>query len=283
MIESLYLKFFDQTYGKRDWPFFDPNGLLPTVQLVTELSKRSSPLRILVIGDYSGRDTILLEALGFAPDVLDLSRPAHFTDNNRGSFIEANLDEERDLQKINATYDLIVLCEVIEHVFHDFRLLQFLRSRLAENGRLLFSTPLINPLIVHASDSVDFHVQVYTPRQLLRLFDRAGFHAEEQAVRGVILNYWPTIPFRAMVFLRKKILGDRQAFLSVVRWSQRLYRWGSRSNLARWLSMWSWAYGYLAVLRPCDPSVDFHELNKKEFLTCHQADSPHKDASCVCS
>ncbi len=282
MIEDLYLKFFDQAYGRCDWPFFDPNGLLPTVQLTAALSKRSPTQRILVIGDYSGRDTIFLETLGYAPDVLDLSRPAHFTERNRGVFIEANLDEEQGLQKISGTYDLIILCEVLEHVFHDFRVLEFLRSRLTRDGRLLFSTPLINPLIQHASDSVDFHVQVYTPRQLLRLFDRAGFRAETQAVRGVILNFWPSIPFRTMVFLRKKMFGERRAFLSVVRWSLRLYRWGERSRFARWCSMWSWAYGFLAVLQPCESKVDFGELNKNEFITRHQSEEARRTDSIAC-
>jgi hypothetical protein len=263
-LKNQYLSFFDRHYGKLDWPFFDPNGLLPTWHLLSQIVDLPKSTRILIIGDYSLRDTLLLQSIGFKPDLVDLERPPK-SENLQGAFIKASLDDSADFKNISGTYDVIVLCEVLEHLFHDCQALTFLRSKLSEKGVLVFSTPLINPLIKRASDQAPFHVQVYTPDQLNRLFARAGFSPSNFIIRGFLCNFWYSFPIRVLLWMLRKTFGERTAFMAVVSLTGKLYEDGT-CEMVRWLSMWSWAYGCLTILNPVDPSQRLEELNKRTFL-----------------
>lgn len=261
-----YLAFFDSHYRKVDWPFFDPNGLLPSWHMLSEIHTLPRTARILVIGDYSMRDTTLLEALGFSPDMVDLDRPPG-SDKLRGKFIKVNLDDREQHNKIEDRYDAIIFCEVSEHLFNDCQALTFLCSRLKPEGVLIFSTPLVNPLLTNASDKADFHVQVYTPKQLERLFGNAGLSASRFVIRGALCNWWYSLPVRGFVWGLRKSFGERKAFQVVLEITRQLHHAGNNCGSFKRLSKWSWAYGCLAVLKPSVSKVDFDELNRKEFLT----------------
>ena len=100
------------------------------------------------------------------------------------------------------TFDLVVACEVIEHVAHPLDLLTHLREFLKPEGRLLLTTPngshLRNRLPTYAEvkdfselesrqfmPDADGHLFLFTPQELIDLVAMAGMKVEQ-------LNCWGT-------------------------------------------------------------------------------------------
>lgn len=98
-------------------------------------------------------------------------------------------------------FDLVLACEVIEHVAHPGELLEHLRTFLQPNGRLLLTTPngsyFRNKLPTYSEVSnfdeletrqfmpdADGHLFLLTPRELYELAASAGLVVERLAVWG---------------------------------------------------------------------------------------------------
>lgn len=261
------MEFYDRCHGRVSWHFFDVHWLVPSLGLLEELVGRGPGVKVLVVGDYAGRDMPLLHALGLTPDAAGLVRPPWLKDMKGGAWIDVDLDRREERGRIEGAYDVVVFQESLEHLFHDAEALAFLRSRLLPGGAIWFSTPMNNPLLgCRAMDHPTAHVQAFSIRQLGRLFDHCGLRAEQEEVRGFPMNLWYSVPARGVVWLLRRFAGERRAFqtvLSIAAWVQGL---GRRSRSCRWLSAWTWCYGYLAVLRPAEPELDFSSLNRAKYL-----------------
>jgi 2-polyprenyl-3-methyl-5-hydroxy-6-metoxy-1,4-benzoquinol methylase len=135
-----------------------------------------------------------------------------------GNFFE--LDPER-----LGTFDLVVACEVIEHVAHGNEMLAHLRRFLRPGGTLLLTTPngsyCRSKLPTHSQvkdfaalearqfkPDADGHLFLYTPKELERLCHEAGFAQVDIALSVTPflsghagLRFLPSHPALAPVYL----------------------------------------------------------------------------------
>jgi hypothetical protein len=65
-------------------------------------------------------------------------------------------------------YDLIIMCDILEHLPHDFSALEHARTVLAANGHIFLSIP-------YAHDLERTHVRAYSYVTLSRLLALAGY------------------------------------------------------------------------------------------------------------
>jgi SAM-dependent methyltransferase len=222
------------------------------------------------VGDYSLRDVRLLGFLGYRVEVADLAPIPGLTEKER--FIEVDLNDAVAIRgRLDGPYHLIILGNVLEHVPNDALALASLSEKLAPNGRLILDVPLINPFARFPQDKPDYHIQAYTPRILDRLTGLCGLETERRVYRGVLLNWWYTLPFRGLVWLSRRALGEHRTFGSIVRLAGRLLACGERSRVFRWFCPWSWAYGCLLTLRRAPARASMAEVNRREFLARPEA------------
>jgi len=164
------------------------------LQLLGQLGVSKSS-RILDIG--SSRLTELLaerfetsvDSLGFGPD-----RPS--TTGQHFQFDLNQAQDEAGWRRDLAAYDVVVMAEVIEHLYTAPQLvLAFVRTLLQDGGLLLIQTPNAaslqkrikmamgrNPYEMIRLDTTNpGHFREYTIRELRRLAEGAGFRVERQA------------------------------------------------------------------------------------------------------
>lgn len=76
-----------------------------------------------------------------------------------------------------ASYDLCLLCDVIEHVADDEALLRIVRERMTDDGRVLITVPAFQLLFTHHDRALK-HFRRYTLAQLERVSILAEFELE---------------------------------------------------------------------------------------------------------
>jgi SAM-dependent methyltransferase len=128
---------------------------------------------VLNAGAGLGSFTTLLEQRGFAVTSGDVSDAAlaHLAGRTRGSVVRADLV---DLPFAEASFDAVVLGEVLEHVEADDVALSEVYRVLAPGGKLALSVPA-NPDWFGASDMWAGHFRRYRKRELVELVRAAGF------------------------------------------------------------------------------------------------------------
>lgn len=113
---------------------------------------------------------------------VDLSAPVVAQLNRLGG--EAILGEITDLPFPAARFDLVVACDVVEHVADDRRACRELQRVLKPGGRLLVSVPL------HSANWTEFdamvgHARRYDVEELRTLLAEHGFTVEQSAAFGM--------------------------------------------------------------------------------------------------
>ncbi|MFQ5442620.1 MAG: class I SAM-dependent methyltransferase [Thermodesulfobacteriota bacterium] len=112
-------------------------------------------------------------------------------------------------------YDLILLLDVLEHVPDDLSFLAGdIKKRLAENGRILISTPAFNALY-SSHDEFLGHFRRYNVRKLKGLVEKAG-------LKGLSSGYFFTLLLLPRVFLvcAEKIFRVKAANRGVGGWEK---------------------------------------------------------------
>jgi len=126
------------------------------------------------------------------------------------------------LPEKTGTFDLVIACEVIEHVAHPVELLKHLRRFIEPGGHLLLTTPNGSyfrnrlPTFSEVTNFDDFeanqfkpdadgHLFLFTPHELAEAATSAGFSAEH-------LSLWGTPLLNGHVFFR---LFSGRSFLRV--------------------------------------------------------------------
>lgn len=84
----------------------------------------------------------------------------------------------------NASFDLVVACDVIEHVEDDVRVFTELNRVLAPAGRLIFSVPLHSARWTVFDDYVG-HARRYDPAALVDLIARHDLQVEQSVAYGM--------------------------------------------------------------------------------------------------
>jgi 2-polyprenyl-3-methyl-5-hydroxy-6-metoxy-1,4-benzoquinol methylase len=166
--------------------------LSSSIQPLGELTKKAQKdfsrlgdlngLRILEIGPGLGHLALLMQEKGGGHvDVLDLvpnymlSLPRVF----KGDKIEADIQDLSSVSIPDETYDLVVMCDVLEHVLRPADALLTVLSLLKPGGRLYLRSPSFEPLVQY-SQSLGcpweaVHLRTYTPYLLGLEVKSCGF------------------------------------------------------------------------------------------------------------
>lgn len=187
--------------------------------------------RLLEIGCGAGDLLVHLAAEGFEPSCVETSPEARAEASGR--FLRARVDvspAER-LEDVEGNFEVIVACEVLEHIRDDEAALREWASRLVPGGRLLLTVP------AHArrfgpSDAWAGHCRRYDRADLERLAEAAGVRIERLLCYAFPLGHLIE-PVRNLVNRRRV---SREGGTPV---SQRTARSGIERNIEhrfRWLS-----------------------------------------------
>lgn len=95
------------------------------------------------------------------------------------------------------SFDTVIAGEIIEHLEKPVRFLRGCYRLLRPNGRLILSTPnpyyppyiILNWLLIRKYFYAEEHLFAFTPRLLMRLCERAGFHIEGVFSGGIVLPF----------------------------------------------------------------------------------------------
>ncbi len=133
-----------------------------------------SKKEILNVGSFWGRDYFYLKKKGKNVTNIDI------VDNGLPCTIIADItDENFSLKK---KFDVVLIAEVLEHLFKDFKALQNAREVLREDDYLIITVSFFN-------DFADYHVRVYTPKTIKRLLESEGFKIEKIIYRGNLISF----------------------------------------------------------------------------------------------
>ncbi|MBN2329537.1 MAG: class I SAM-dependent methyltransferase [Candidatus Omnitrophica bacterium] len=130
-----------------------------------------------------------------SPKALDYCRKRGLTRLHR-------IDAQQPLPEANpfhASFDLILLLDVLEHLDDEIAVLQILRAWLKPGGSLIVSVPAF-PCLWSGEDVVSHHRRRYTKKSLRRTLRRAGFHT----VRETYFNFF-LFPLQASAILANRL------------------------------------------------------------------------------
>ena len=171
---------YDATFGLI-LPQFDwvpaPRYLMRRERILTFLQDQCPKGRLLEIGCGTGAMLEDFCRLGYTCDAVEISEAA------LGIARSVHQGKE-DLTLFNSFpdgkfeyYDVIVSCEVIEHIEDDITELRKWGSALKKGGVLIISTPA-NPKNFNALDRWAGHFRRYTKASLGEICNKAGLHPE---------------------------------------------------------------------------------------------------------
>jgi SAM-dependent methyltransferase len=168
---GFYDAFWEKTYLTRPesfntWPVM--SSLLPTAAMRLEVGPGLRP-RLPIAGTR----------------FIDISPPVVARLNAEGGI--ARSGEITSLPFEPASFDLVVACDVIEHVADDRRAFAELSRVLKPEGRLIFSVPL-HPAHWTEFDDYVGHARRYEPAELTGLIARNGLVVEKSVVYGMQSN-----------------------------------------------------------------------------------------------
>jgi len=99
----------------------------------------------------------------------------HLTNEQCATRSNANIRYENDWHRTgSSSFDLCLLCDVIEHVADDRALLELVRDRLNDNGQALVTVPAFQALFTNHDRALK-HFRRYTLTQLESVIATAGF------------------------------------------------------------------------------------------------------------
>jgi len=144
----------------------------------------SEPLRILDAGCGSGRNMVELARRGTVTGV-ELSSPSVEKARERGcgEVIEGSVLE---MPFADASFDLAVSLDVIEHLEDDLGALRELRRVVAPGGALLLTVPAYQWLW-SGHDEINHHQRRYTMRSLRTVAEQAGWQQERTSYFNSLL------------------------------------------------------------------------------------------------
>jgi SAM-dependent methyltransferase len=165
-------------------------------ELITRLvgeQKTGPNFRILDAGCGTGQMLKHLEELGDAIGI-DTSTQALTFAQSRGvkKLVQGSIT---DVPFPEATFDCIVVLDVIEHVEDDSKILQSLHQVLKPGGRLIVTVPAYK-LLWSAHDEINHHKRRYTATHLRQLMEEAGYSVDR-------VTYCNTIFFLPVFAIRK--------------------------------------------------------------------------------
>lgn len=163
-------------------------------QLLEWMSKRP-PSRVLDVGCCDGRFGALLREQGHHVTGVDIAKHDNVGEN-LDAFIEADLNQGLP-EGLDATYDVVIAADVLEHTVDPHQLLTQLREVLTPRGVVLASVPNFAhwyPRLRVALGRFDYdrrgildsgHIRFFTGRSFERLVRRANLDITRRGVVGL--------------------------------------------------------------------------------------------------
>ena len=173
------------------------------LDLINLIDKKSQNLKVLEIGAAYGETLFYLKQNGIASEVVgvDIFEDAKNKQNYKplDQFIFGDI-EKIDLPEYFQHFDLILLADVLEHLFEPKSVLETLKKYLKEDGKIIISMPNIRYYsalykIVFKGDFkyeesgiFDYtHVRFYCRKNIQDLLETAGYKVLKQ--ESSIINY----------------------------------------------------------------------------------------------
>ena len=173
------------------------------LDLINLIDKKSQNLKVLEIGAAYGETLFYLKQNGIASEVVgvDIFEDAKNKQNYKplDQFIFGDI-EKIDLPEYFQHFDLILLPDVLEHLFEPKSVLETLKKYLKEDGKIIISMPNIRHYsalykIVFKGDFkyeesgiFDYtHVRFYCRKNIQALLETAGYKVLNQ--ESSIINY----------------------------------------------------------------------------------------------
>lgn len=243
---------------------------LPSSEYVTTIHRFvETKDRVLVIGDAGGRDSYFLCISGKQVVVLDIAPQA------LPSMVLG--DVSAGLPFFDASFDAVVMAEVIEHLIDDIAALWEIRRVLKDDGILALTVPFFH-------DDADYHVRVHSPLSIKRLLAACGFRVLEYVERGggfaeLLHSRWL---FRMALHLSSFLVfsvSRRTVYEPVNRVLAAVDEYFGRHEYSLW-HRWSQHYG--AMLKCCKgPVINYQAINRAVFANLTQGiekrgDEPEK-------
>ncbi len=173
------------------------------LDLINLIDKKSQNLKVLEIGAAYGETLFYLKQNGIASELVgvDIFEDAKNKQNYKplDQFIFGDI-EKIDLPEYFQHFDLILLADVLEHLFEPKSVLETLKKYLKEDGKIIISMPNIRYYsalykIVFKGDFkyeesgiFDYtHVRFYCRKNIQELLETAGYKVLKQ--ESSIINY----------------------------------------------------------------------------------------------
>lgn len=160
---------FSYSVGRTIVNFCQRSGIMPEYS------------RVLIVGAAGGRDFNWLTGFGYAVDLLDLGDHSWCQSTYIG-----DVCRPETWTQINTKYDVIVMCDILEHLPEDFAALKYARTVLKDEGYLFLSVP-------YRHDPEPTHVRSYSEATIKRLLAYAGYDAVWKRDRPGLLEAYPVL------------------------------------------------------------------------------------------
>jgi 2-polyprenyl-3-methyl-5-hydroxy-6-metoxy-1,4-benzoquinol methylase len=177
----------------------------PLLQMISEfaaLSKNREPLRILDIGCGNGSLTNLIAQNGYEVVGLEESESGvQFANQNFPTcqFIQGSIYNIPYAQLGN-NFDIVIACEVIEHLFYPKQLVRNVKKCLNKNGLLIITTPYngyLKNLIIAATGKMDQHLTTLWDGGHIKFFSVATMTAllESEGCSNIKFKFAGRLPY----------------------------------------------------------------------------------------
>jgi SAM-dependent methyltransferase len=212
--------------------------------------------QVLIIGDGGGRDYYSLKLLGKRPLVMDV---AHQSIIRELVIADAN----SPLPFAPASFDAVVMAEVLEHLPEDYQALLRVRDIVKDGGSLVLTVPYYH-------DAEPTHIRIYSPASIERLLRAAGWQIVTYIEKGGglcrLANWFPLRMAFHLANLISSRLKGRTFYQEVNAHIAAFDFWlGKRRNSAH---RWSKLYGAFIRCTKCNPS-NWTEMNALAFENMH--------------
>lgn len=209
------------------------------------------PSDVLVVGPGAGRDSFWLAAHGHHVTNIDIT--------HQPSLARFAIADMAALPFTDASFDRIVVSDVLEHTFADRQSVLEFRRTLRPSGAIILNVPF-------GDDAGEHHVRVYSEATLRRLLSSCGLSIEKKVYRGVLPLLEQRIPAWPVLFhginLAVHLMRGAPAYQ---RWLPAMAEFDWRRGDRVFFRRLSRVHGAYLRIRRAEDFIDYGVVNKKEY------------------